>query len=73
MTVVDNGCGIPSIKKAQMFKLINSYRFVNSNYQMEDIGLSLLTSQLIVKQYGGSLDFTSEIKEGSTFFFTFEV
>ena len=37
------------------------------------IGLGLFISKEIVEMYGGSIDFFSEHKKGSTFIFTFDV
>lgn len=36
------------------------------------VGLGLVICKLIVKKFGGYIDFISKHKKGSTFFFTFE-
>jgi K+-sensing histidine kinase KdpD len=37
----------------------------------QNIGLGLKISYLIVKEYDGIIDYTSDHKKGSTFYFTF--
>ena len=39
----------------------------------QNIGLGLKISYLIVKEYDGILDYTSDHKKGSTFYFTFSL
>jgi len=39
----------------------------------QGIGLGLVISKLIVKKFNGIIDFISKYKQGSTFFFTFEL
>ena len=54
-----------------MFKLfgtnVNSQKKINTN----GIGLGLMISKMIVENFDGLIDFASEYRKGSVFFFTF--
>ena len=45
----------------------------NSEINTNGISLGLSISNLIVKKFGGTIDFLSEVGVGSNFFFTFEL
>ena len=70
MTVKDNGIGIREHIVSQIF---------NDNHKFKDdqnkkrIGLGLVMSKMIVKQFQGDIDLISEFGKGSTFFFSFEI
>ena len=51
-----------------MFGSFKDSREINTN----GIGLGLVISKMIVQQFNGYIDFVSEYKKGSSFFFTFE-
>ena len=53
-----------------MFGMLDSSKSINNT---KGIGLGLSISNLIVKKFNGSLDYTSELGVGSNFFFTFEL
>jgi hypothetical protein len=40
---------------------------------MEGIGLGLVICKMIVKKFNGKINFVSKYKEGSTFFYSFEL
>ena len=45
----------------------------DNNVNTKGIGLGLVISRMIVKKFGGQIDFISKFKSGSTFYFTFGV
>ena len=52
-----------------MFNLVNNTQQLNTN----GIGLGLTVCSEIVKKFGGTINFTSEINIGSTFTFSFKL
>jgi signal transduction histidine kinase len=73
MSVTDNGLGIKEQDKDKLFKLFGSIKSEKKKINTNGIGLGLVISKLITNKYGGEIDFDSEYKKGSTFWFTFEV
>ena len=72
ISVVDTGIGIAKEDHHKLFKL---FGFVKDSKQMntKGIGLGLMISELIVKQFNGWIEFQSEKNEGSTFTFNFKL
>jgi CheY-like chemotaxis protein len=71
-TVVDHGCGITQEEKMiifEAFSLIQPGNF-HSSVVARGSGLGLAIGKHIIKKMGGDIDFTSQVGEGSTFFFT---
>ena len=70
--MVDTGIGIEYEDQDKLFKL---FGFVKDTQEMNThgIGLGLVISEQIVRQFGGEIFFESIPKEGSTFTFTFKV
>jgi signal transduction histidine kinase len=65
--VKDTGAGISEENQKKLFKLfgfINDTRDKNVN----GIGLGLMISQQLVKQYDGKIDVNSKLGEGSNFY-----
>jgi len=60
LQVSDNGCGIPSQKREQVFE-----PFYTSRQQGTGLGLALVKK--IVDAHGGSISFTTRAEEGTTF------
>jgi len=73
VSVTDNGLGIKEQDKDKLFKLFGSIKSEKKKINTNGIGLGLVISKLITNKYGGEIDFDSEYKKGSTFWFTFEV
>ena len=70
--VNDTGIGIDPEQQTQlfgMFNLVNNTQQLNTN----GIGLGLTVCSEIVKKFGGTINFTSEINIGSTFTFSFKL
>ena len=70
--VIDSGYGIEPSDRDKLFKMfgmLDKTKSVNTN----GIGLGLSISNLIVKKFDGTIDFSSEVGLGSNFFFTFEL
>ena len=71
--VVDSGKGIDDCDRNKLFKMFGMLDSSKSINNTKGIGLGLSISNLIVKKFNGSLDYTSELGVGSNFFFTFEL
>lgn len=56
-----------------MFKLFGRILSGDELINTKGIGLGLVICQLIVERFGNVLDFTSEFKNGSNFFFSFNL
>ena len=70
VSIKDTGVGIREEDQRKLFKLfgfLENTRQLNSN----GIGLGLVISHQIVRQFGGSFEVQSKVNEGSTFTFTF--
>ena len=69
ISVTDTGYGIPLEDRQHIFE-----RFYQSNHSLQSrmggYGLGLSIAKLIVEQHGGSINFESNLKEGTTFYFT---
>ena len=76
--IADNGRGIKDEDQETIFKLFTSITKteIQGKIYMSDgsqMGLGLFISKQIVEMFGGSIDFYSEHKKGSTFIFTFDI
>ena len=63
--VTDTGCGIPKEEAGRVFD-----RFVKLNNFAQGTGLGLSICKMIVEKLEGTIGVTSELGEGSTFWFT---
>ena len=68
LSVNDSGIGIPVEKQEHLFQAFHQADS-STTRQFGGTGLGLFISRSIVDQMGGSLSFTSEPGEGSSFFF----
>jgi len=66
VSVIDSGAGIKSKNKHKLFKL------GTDKLSTQGIGIGLVICKLIVKKFGGTIDFASKSKKGSCFQFTFK-
>ena len=71
VSVVDNGEGIKIEDQDKLFKLFGSFKD-ERQIKTSGIGLGLVMSKMIVTKFNGYIDFVSEHKKGSSFFYTFE-
>lgn len=71
ISVTDNGEGIKKENRKNIFKLFGPNRKKDNEQEVKGIGLGLTISKLIVTKFDGHIDYISELKKGSTFFFTF--
>ena len=69
VSVSDNGQGIPTQELSQLFKPF--FRGDNAR-NLQGSGLGLAIAQQIVQAMGGQLEVTSEVGQGSCFYFTIE-
>ncbi len=65
--VEDNGCGLDAEKLAQLFQSFNRLGVENSN--IEGCGIGLVIAKSLVELMGGEMGVTSQLGEGSTFWF----
>lgn len=70
--VEDNGLGIKEEDKPNIFKQFSSFKDPKRNINTKGIGLGLVICKMIVEKYNGTIGFTSEYNQGSTFYFNFE-
>ena len=70
--VIDKGVGIKNQDKGKIFKLFSSFKDEKNKINVGGIGLGLVISKMIVNKYNGQIDFTSQYKKGTTFYFTYE-
>ena len=70
--IEDTGVGISQEDQKQLFRL---FGFIDAsrNLNPKGIGLGLYISKLISEKFGGSVGVTSEVDQGSTFVFSFEL
>jgi len=73
ISVTDHGQGIKEKDQNKLFKLFGSIKDEKKKINTQGIGLGLVISKLIAQKFNGVVDFVSKHKEGSTFFFTFEL
>ena len=71
ISVVDNGEGIKTEDQDKLFRLLGSFKDARE-INTTGIGLGLVMSKMIVQKFNGYIDFVSEHKNGSSFFYTFE-
>lgn len=68
ISIKDNGIGIPENKQHAVFKKF--YRVEESSLQFQGMGIGLYICSEIIKQHRGNIGLTSNVGEGSTFYFT---
>lgn len=73
ISVIDSGIGIKDEDKEKIFKLFGSIKDEKKNVNTKGIGLGLVISKMIVLKFNGTIDFISNWKKGSNFFYTFEM
>lgn len=68
VSVSDSGPGIPESKRAVIF---NNFAQIDSlgQKQTSGTGLGLAIAKLVVEEHGGTIDLTSEVGKGTTFYF----
>ena len=71
ISVTDFGIGIPDFKQEYVFHKF--YRVEESSLQFQGMGIGLYICSEIIKQHHGSIGVSSEIGEGSTFYFTLPI
>lgn len=65
--VEDSGCGLDDDKLAQLFQSFNRLGLENSN--TEGCGIGLVIAKSLVELMGGEMGVTSQLGQGSTFWF----
>ena len=72
ISVKDTGIGIPVEEQNKLFKL---FGFVKDTQQLNKngVGLGLVISEQIVREFFGEMSFVSDYGIGSTFTFTFKL
>ena len=68
ISVTDFGIGIPDFKQEYVFQKF--YRVEESSLQFQGLGIGLYICSEIISQHHGTIGVTSELGEGSTFYFT---
>lgn len=71
ISVTDFGIGIPDFKQEYVFHKF--YRVEESSLQFQGMGIGLYICSEIIKQHHGTIGVSSEIGEGSTFYFTLPI
>jgi len=56
-----------------LFKMFGSIKNEKKNINTNGIGLGLVISKMIVKNFGGEISFKSKYEKGTTFTFTFNL
>lgn len=72
ISVKDNGQGIKQENYDKMFKLFGSHINQKKKINTEGIGLGLMICKMIVHKFNGTINFASQYKKGSVFYFTFQ-
>jgi signal transduction histidine kinase len=70
--VTDNGLGIKKKHHKKLFKMFVSIKNIKKKINTKGIGLGLGISKQIVNKFEGEINFRSQYKKGSTFWFTFQ-
>lgn len=68
VSVTDTGRGIKKKDQDKIFKMFGSV--IGDEINTNGIGLGLVISKMIAQDFGGDVDFFSQYKQGSTFFYT---
>jgi len=68
ISVTDFGIGIPDFKQEYVFQKF--YRVEESSLQFQGLGIGLYICSEIISQHHGTIGVSSELGEGSTFYFT---
>jgi len=68
ISVTDFGIGIPDFKQEYVFQKF--YRVEESSLQFQGLGIGLYICSEIINQHHGTIGVSSELGEGSTFYFT---
>ncbi len=68
VSVTDFGIGIPEFKLASVFQKF--YRVEESSVQFQGMGIGLYICSEIINQHRGTIGVSSQLGEGSTFYFT---
>ena len=71
LSVTDNGRGIKKKNRKKLFKKYGSIKSKSVN--QKGVGLGLVICKMIVERFSGVIDYVSQWKKGTTFFFTFEI
>ena len=53
--------------------MFGTFKDSTQGINTEGIGLGLVISKQIVKRFNGQINFISKYKEGTTFFYTFDI
>jgi K+-sensing histidine kinase KdpD len=72
VSVTDNGRGIKKKDQDKIFKMFGSI-IGESEINTNGIGLGLVISKMIAQDFGGDVDFFSQWKQGSTFYYTMSI
>eukprot|EP00356_Strombidium_inclinatum_P001294 CAMPEP_0170510702 /NCGR_PEP_ID=MMETSP0208-20121228/65908_1 /TAXON_ID=197538 /ORGANISM="Strombidium inclinatum, Strain S3" /LENGTH=88 /DNA_ID=CAMNT_0010794187 /DNA_START=1896 /DNA_END=2162 /DNA_ORIENTATION=+ len=67
ISVKDTGIGISKEDQRKLFKLFGD---VDSSSNTHGIGLGLYMAKILVAQFGGEIDVTSNVNEGADFYYT---
>ena len=73
LSVIDNGIGIKKKHHKCLFKMFGSIKNVKKNINTNGNVMGLVISKLLVNKFEGNIDFKSKWKQGSTFYFTFQI
>ncbi|WP_319759043.1 ATP-binding protein [Maridesulfovibrio sp.] len=64
-TISDTGIGIPEDRQGDLFKPFS--RFADADSDIEVAGIGLVISRQLIELMGGSIKFTSQVGQGTTF------
>ena len=68
VSITDFGIGIPLYKQESVFHKF--YRVEESSLKFQGMGIGLYICAEIIKQHHGTVGVSSNLNEGSTFYFT---